>query len=91
MLHRSVNFKFYTYVSAHTEILETFTSPPVLVRTITTCTATQTISATSTAFSEQFTGHISAHHTTMTTSMEPTTTVSSITQLPQGVLMYNNV
>ena len=81
---------FFSYLC--TEILETLSSSspiPVAVMT-TTFTTTQTtrLSTVSTTVSQQFPRPTTLHHTSSVSSLRPTTTsVNSITQLRQGVLM----
>ena len=77
-----------------TEILETLSSSsPIPVAVITTFTTTQTtrLSTVSTTVSQRFPRSTTVHHTSSVSSVRPTTTsVNSITQLPQlrqGVLM----
>ena len=82
------------YIS-YTEILETLSSSSPLPMDVmtTTFTTTQTtrLSTVSTTVSQQFTRSTTVNHTTSVSSLGPTTTsVNSITQLPQlrqGVLM----
>ena len=82
---------YFSYLC--TEILETLSSSspiPVAVMT-TTFTQTTRLSTVSTTVSQRFPRSTTVHHTSSVSSLRPTTTsVNSITQLPQlrqGVLM----
>ena len=83
---------FFSYLC--TEILETLSSSspiPVAVMTTTFTTTHARLSTVSTTVSQQFPRSTTVHHTSSVLSLRPTTTsVNSITQLPQlrqGVLM----
>ena len=85
----SAGLLFLMFYLLCTEILETLSSSsPTPVATFTT---TQTTSTVSTTVSQQFIRSTTVHHTSSVPSVRPiTTSVNSITQLPQlrqGVLM----